>query len=71
MHLSTSTRTYLALPMPIGTIGPATSACRDSLGVVALHHAVGAGGIVLTMHDIWFDAFEMRLWGLTSCCDCL
>ena len=30
----------------------------------------GAGGIGVTMHDTWFDPFEMRLWGLTSC-DCL
>ena len=31
----------------------------------------GAGGIGVTMHDMWYDPFEMRLWGLTSCCDCL
>ena len=31
----------------------------------------GAGGIGVTMHDIWFDPFEMRLWGSASCCDCL
>ena len=29
----------------------------------------GAGGIGVTTHDIWFDPFEMRLWGLASCCD--
>ena len=25
----------------------------------------GAGGIRVTMHGIWFDPFEMRLWGFT------
>ena len=29
----------------------------------------GAGGIGVTIHDVWFDPFEMRLWGLASCCD--
>ena len=31
----------------------------------------GAGGMGLTMHGIWFDPFEMRLWAFSSCCDCL
>ena len=31
----------------------------------------GACGTAVTMHDIWFDPFEMCLWGLTSFCDCL
>ena len=29
-----------------------------------------ARGIGVTMYDIGFDPLEMRLWGLTSCCDC-
>ena len=31
----------------------------------------GALGIGVTMHDMWSDPFEMRLWGLTSGSDCL
>ena len=30
-----------------------------------------ASGMGVTMHGIMFDPFEMRLWGFTSCCDCL
>ena len=29
----------------------------------------GAGGIGVPMHGIWFDPFEMRLGGFTSCSD--
>ena len=36
-----------------------------------MHGAWGAGGIGVTMHDMWSDPFEIRLLGLTSCCDCL
>ena len=32
--------------------------------------AWGAGGVGVTVHGIWFDPFEMRLWGFASCCDC-
>ena len=31
----------------------------------------GVGGIGVTMYGMWFDPFEMQLWGFASCCDCL
>ena len=36
-----------------------------------MHGAWRAGGIGVTMHGMWSDPFEMRLWGMTSCCVCL